>query len=103
MLRSRRRDAAEAIGRRRRDAAAKLGEQRARHGMRRHANSDAVLPAGHDVIGNVAARGRTSVNGPGQNDAASLRAPRDGARPLASVAVSYRCTITGDRRDGLSQ
>ena len=54
VLRGRRRHVAEAIRRRRRDAvpaaSANAREQRARDRMRRHAQADAVLAAGDDVV-----------------------------------------------------
>ena len=84
MLRLGRTQAPVAIGGRRRDAAAEGVQQLLRHGVRGHANADAVLAAGDDVV---------DVVGLGQNQASADRARicRPIARRPAARADTQRC------------
>ena len=91
VLRGRRRDAPESVGRRRRDAAAEFGEERARDRMRRHAKPTLSWPP-VTMSATLAARGRINVSGPGQNAAASSPHLRAVARPFREL----RCVVQVD-------
>ena len=95
MPRGRRRNAPEAIGRWRRDSAAEFARSARATGCEGTRMPTLSCPP-VTTSATLGARGRISVSGPGQNAAASLRAPSGTERVhFASCAVSYKWTMTG--------